>query len=97
MELFLLVTALLGPALAAELNVVSTGDPLIVYVNGIDHGRTPLTLDFGTGTYTIRKTLVSRAGIGAEFFGNGHTLEITDSWFTSIGHAPEGALDKLLC
>ena len=43
----------------------------------------------GTGTYTIRKTLVSRAGIGAEFFGNGHTLRIRDSWFTGVGHAPE--------
>jgi hypothetical protein len=45
----------------------------------------------GTGQYTIRKTLVNRAGIGAEFFGNGHTLRILDSWFTRVGHAPEAA------
>ena len=45
----------------------------------------------GTGTYTIRKSLISRVGIGAEYFGNGHTLRISDSWFTSIGHAPEAA------
>ncbi len=45
----------------------------------------------GTGRYTIRQTHVTRAGIGAEFFGNGHTLRIRDSWFTSIGHAPEAA------
>ncbi len=43
----------------------------------------------GTGNYTVRKTLVNRVGIGAEFNGNGHTLRISDSWFTSIGHAPE--------
>ena len=43
----------------------------------------------GQGNYTVRKTLVSRAGIGAEYFGNGHRLRISDSWFTSIGHAPE--------
>ncbi len=45
----------------------------------------------GTGTYLIRKTLVNRVGIGGEFFGNGHTLTIRDTWFTAIGHAPEGA------
>jgi MYXO-CTERM domain-containing protein len=43
----------------------------------------------GTGTYLVRKTLVTRAGIGGEFFGNGHRLNILDSWFTSVGHAPE--------
>jgi len=43
----------------------------------------------GTGEYTIRKTLVSRAGIGGEFFRDGHRLRIRDSWFTGIGHAPE--------
>jgi hypothetical protein len=43
----------------------------------------------GVGTYIVRKTLVSRVGIGGEYFGNGHTLRITDSWFTAIGHAPE--------
>ncbi len=43
----------------------------------------------GTGTYTIRKSLVSRLGIGGEFFGNGHTLRILDSWWTWVGHAPE--------
>ncbi len=45
----------------------------------------------GTGTYIVRKSLISRVGIGAEYFGNGHTLRISDSWFTSIGHAPEAA------
>jgi hypothetical protein len=43
----------------------------------------------GTGTYTVRKTLVSRVGIGGEFFGNGHTLLLKDSWWMSIGRAPE--------
>jgi hypothetical protein len=43
----------------------------------------------GTGTYTVRKTLLSRIGIGAEFFGNGHTLRFTDSWVTGAGRAPE--------
>jgi len=43
----------------------------------------------GTGTYTVRKTLLSRVGIGAEFFGNGHTLLLKDSWFTVAGRAPE--------
>lgn len=45
----------------------------------------------GTGNYTVRKTLVSRCGIGAEFFGNGHTLLVRDSWWTSCGRAPESA------
>ncbi|MCA9526781.1 MAG: DNRLRE domain-containing protein, partial [Myxococcales bacterium] len=43
----------------------------------------------GQGTYIIRKTHVTRAGIGGEFFGNGHTLRITDSWFSAVGFAPE--------
>jgi hypothetical protein len=42
----------------------------------------------GTGTYTIRRTLVSRVGIGGEFLSSGHTLRIEDSWWTGIGHGP---------
>ena len=45
----------------------------------------------GTGSYTVRRTLVSRCGIGAEFNGNGHTLLIEDTWWTSCGWAPESA------
>ena len=45
----------------------------------------------GTGRYTLRNTLVSRCGIGAEFNGNGHTLLIEDSWWSSCGWAPEPA------
>ncbi|MBM4395350.1 MAG: lamin tail domain-containing protein, partial [Deltaproteobacteria bacterium] len=43
----------------------------------------------GTGKYTIRRNLVSRVGIGGEFFGNGHALDIRDTWWTNVGHAPE--------
>ncbi|MEZ4472675.1 MAG: lamin tail domain-containing protein [bacterium] len=43
----------------------------------------------GTGTYIIRKSHITRAGIGGEYFGNGHTLRVTDSWFTAVGFAPE--------
>jgi len=43
----------------------------------------------GTGTYTVRRSLISRDGIGAEFNGNGHTLLVEDSWWTSCGWAPE--------
>jgi hypothetical protein len=43
----------------------------------------------GTGSYTVRKCLLSRVGIGGEFFGNGHNLLIKDSWFTVAGRAPE--------
>ncbi|HVV87451.1 MAG TPA: EGF domain-containing protein [Kofleriaceae bacterium] len=42
----------------------------------------------GTGTYNIRRTLVSRVGIGAEFLSSGHTLRIEDTWWTGIGHGP---------
>jgi hypothetical protein len=42
----------------------------------------------GTGTYTIRRALVSRVGIGGEFLSSGHTLLIEDSWWTGIGRGP---------
>jgi hypothetical protein len=42
----------------------------------------------GTGTTTIRRTLVSRVGIGAEFLSSGNTVLIEDSWWTSIGRGP---------
>lgn len=42
----------------------------------------------GTGTTTIRRTLVSRTGIGAEFLASGNTVLIEDSWWTSIGRGP---------
>ncbi|MEZ4468302.1 MAG: hypothetical protein R3F43_28670, partial [bacterium] len=43
----------------------------------------------GTGTYIIRKSHITRAGIGGEYFGNGHTLRVTDSWFTAVA-SPRG-------
>ena len=42
----------------------------------------------GTGTYTLRRMLVSRVGIGCEFLSSGHTLVIEDSWWTGIGRGP---------
>jgi hypothetical protein len=42
----------------------------------------------GTGTYTLRRILVSRVGIGAEFLSSGNTTRIEDSWWTGIGHGP---------
>ena len=42
----------------------------------------------GTGTYTLRRLLVSRVGIGCEFLSSGHTLRIEDSWWTGIGRGP---------
>jgi hypothetical protein len=42
----------------------------------------------GTGTYTLRRMLVSRVGIGCEFLSAGHTLVIEDSWWTGIGRGP---------
>jgi hypothetical protein len=42
----------------------------------------------GTGTYTLRRNLISRVGIGAEFLSAGHTLVIEDSWWTGIGRGP---------
>jgi hypothetical protein len=42
----------------------------------------------GTGTYTLRRLLISRVGIGAEFLSSGHTLLVEDTWFTGIGRGP---------
>ncbi|HNN92737.1 MAG TPA: right-handed parallel beta-helix repeat-containing protein [Pseudomonadota bacterium] len=42
----------------------------------------------GTGTTTIRRSLVSRVGIGAEFLSSGNTVLIEDSYWTSIGRGP---------
>lgn len=42
----------------------------------------------GTGTTTIRRSLVSRVGIGAEFLSSGNTVLIEDTWWTSIGRGP---------
>ncbi len=42
----------------------------------------------GTGTYNIRRSLISRVGIGGEFLGSGHTLRVDDTWWTGIGHGP---------
>lgn len=46
----------------------------------------------GTGTTTIRRSLVSRVGIGAEFLSSGNTVTIEDSWWTSIGRGPTSPL-----
>lgn len=46
----------------------------------------------GTGTTTIRRSLVSRVGIGAEFLSSGNTVLIEDSWWTSIGRGPTSPL-----
>jgi hypothetical protein len=40
------------------------------------------------GTYTIRRSVISRVGIGAEFIQGGHTLLIEDTWWTGIGRGP---------
>ena len=42
----------------------------------------------GTGATTIRRSLVSRVGIGAEFLSSGNTVLIEDTWWTSIGRGP---------
>ena len=42
----------------------------------------------GTGTYNIRRSLISRVGIGAEFLSSGHTLRIEDTWWSGIGRGP---------
>jgi hypothetical protein len=42
----------------------------------------------GVATYTIKRSLVSRVGIGGEFLSSGHTLVIEDSWWTGIGRGP---------
>jgi len=46
----------------------------------------------GRGTSTIRRSLISRVGIGAEFLSNGNTVLIEDSWWTSIGRGPTSPL-----
>lgn len=46
----------------------------------------------GTGTHAIRRGLVSRVGIGAEFLSNGNKVDIEDSWWTSIGRGPTSPL-----
>ena len=46
----------------------------------------------GTGTSTIRRSLISRVGIGAEFLSSGNTVLIEDSWWTSIGRGPTSPL-----
>ncbi len=43
----------------------------------------------GHGIYRLSRCLISRTGIGGEFYGEGHQLWIEDSWFTRIGRAPE--------
>lgn len=45
-----------------------------------------------TGTTTIRRSLISRVGIGAEFLSSGNTVLIEDSWWTSIGRGPTSPL-----
>jgi len=40
------------------------------------------------GNFVIRRSLVSRTGIGAEFLSSGNTTLIEDSWFTGIGRGP---------
>ena len=42
----------------------------------------------GNGTYTIRRSLISRVGIGGEFLSSGHTLQIEDTWWAGIGRGP---------
>lgn len=46
----------------------------------------------GVGASTIRRSLVSRVGIGAEFLSSGNTVLIEDSWWTSIGRGPTSPL-----
>ncbi|MBL9040295.1 MAG: right-handed parallel beta-helix repeat-containing protein [Myxococcales bacterium] len=41
-----------------------------------------------TGTSIIRRSLVSRVGIGAEFLSSGNNVLIEDSWWTAIGRGP---------
>ncbi len=44
----------------------------------------------GTGTYTVRDTLVTRCGHGTEFTSNGYwTLLVEGSWYTGIGFGPK--------
>jgi hypothetical protein len=45
-----------------------------------------------TGTHSIRRSLVSRVGIGAEFLSSGNKVDIEDSWWTSIGRGPTSPL-----
>lgn len=41
-----------------------------------------------TGSTTIKRSLISRVGIGAEFLSSGNKVLIEDSWWTSIGRGP---------
>jgi hypothetical protein len=43
----------------------------------------------GHGVYRLSRCLLSRTGIGGEFYGENHELLIEDTWFTRIGRAPE--------
>jgi inorganic pyrophosphatase len=43
----------------------------------------------GHGRYQLSRCLLSRTGIGGEFYGANHDLLIEDTWFTRIGRAPE--------
>jgi hypothetical protein len=40
----------------------------------------------------VKRSLISRVGIGGEFLGSGHTLRIEDSWWTGIGHGATSPL-----
>ena len=42
----------------------------------------------GTGTTTIKRSLISRVGIGAEFLSSGNQVLIDDSWWTALGRGP---------
>lgn len=42
----------------------------------------------GNGNYQLRRNLISRVGIGAEFLSSGNTLLVEDTWWTSIGRGP---------
>lgn len=44
------------------------------------------------GATTIRRSLISRVGIGAEFLSSGNTVLIEDTWWTSIGRGPTSPL-----
>ncbi len=46
-------------------------------------------LSGASGTYTIRRSVFNRLGIGGEWLGSGCTLLVEDSWFSRIGWALE--------
>lgn len=46
----------------------------------------------GTGTTEIRRSLISRVGIGAEFLSNGNKVLIEDTYWTGIGRGPDTPL-----